>query len=299
MSPYIFFLAASVGLGLWMVVLGLLKAPQEPTEAGAPEPKDETERTIQSAQRMLRRLSQRVEAELGGKTAVKQDLEMVGRSLEAHAVVKLAGLGIGAATGAFFGTMSRLAGLNAPVFVIVILAAGGAYAGWWLPDSILKSDADKERVYFQQVTDAWLELVAQLVTAGADTFGALYTAATFSEQPVFKVIREALRSAAASGDPPWEGLRKLAETRRLKFLEPFCAALELSGTTGAGSRQSILSQVESTRSKALHEADAAAASSGEKMGAPLALIGGAFMILMGYPPLAGIMESATLTGPGL
>ena len=72
--------------------------------------------------------------------------------------------------------------------------------------------------------------------------------------------------------------------------------LELAGTTGAGSRQAILAQVESARSKAMLEADAAAASSGEKMGAPLALIGGAFMILMGYPPLAGIMDSSTLTG---
>ena len=43
----------------------------------------------------------------------------------------------------------------------------------------------------------------------------------------------------------------------------------------------------------------AAASSGEKMGAPLALIGGAFVVIMGYPPLAGIMDSASLTGPGL
>ena len=299
MSPYMFFLAGTVGLGLWMVVLGLLKAPQEPTEVGAPEPKDETERTIQAAKRSLQRLAKRVETELGGKTDVKQDLAMVGRSLEAHAVIKLSGLGIGAAAGVFFGTLARLAGFSVPTFAIVLLAAVGTYAGWWLPDSILKSDADKERVYFQQVTDAWLELVAQLVTAGADTFGALYTAATFSEQPVFGVIREALRGAAAGGDPPWDGLRNLAETRRLTFLEPFCAALELSGTTGAGSRQSIMSQVESTRSKALHEADAAAAGAGEKMGAPLALIGGAFMVLMGYPPLAGIMESATLTGPGL
>ena len=31
-------------------------------------------------------------------------------------------------------------------------------------------------------------------------------------------------------------------------------------------------------------------------GAPLALIGGAFMTLMGYPPLAGIMDTATLSG---
>ena len=136
---------------------------------------------------------------------------------------------------------------------------------------------------------------AQLVTAGADTFGALAAAASYSEQPGFVVIRDALRMSTASGEPPWTGLRRLADQRRLRFLDPFCSALELAGTTGAGSRQAILAQVESARSKAILEADAAAASSGEKMGAPLALIGGAFMILMGYPPLAGIMDSSTLT----
>ena len=140
------------------------------------------------------------------------------------------------------------------------------------------------------------QLVAQLVAAGSDTFAALTTAASYSEQPGFVVIRDTLRMSAASGEPPWTGLRRLADERRLRFLDPFCAALELAGTTGAGSRQAILAQVEAARSKAMLEADAAAASSGEKMGAPLALIGGAFMILMGYPPLAGIMDTSTLSG---
>ena len=165
-----------------------------------------------------------------------------------------------------------------------------------MPDSILKTEAEKERVLFQQVTESWLELVAQLATAGSDTFAALVAAAGYSEQPGFVVIRDALRVSAASGEPPWTGLRRLADERRLRFLDPFCSALELAGTTGAGSRQAILAQVDAARSKAMLEADAAAASSGEKMGAPLALIGGAFMILMGYPPLAGILDSTTLTG---
>ena len=110
------------------------------------------------------------------------------------------------------------------------------------------------------------------------------------------MIRDALRVSAASGEAPWTGLRRMADERRLRFLDPFCSALELAGTTGAGSRQAILAQVDAARSKAMLEADAAAASSGEKMGAPLALIGGAFMILMGYPPLAGILDTSTLTG---
>ena len=32
------------------------------------------------------------------------------------------------------------------------------------------------------------------------------------------------------------------------------------------------------------------------MGGPLALIGGAFMVLMGFPPMAGMMDTPVLTG---
>ncbi|MXY11480.1 MAG: hypothetical protein F4Z00_03825 [Acidimicrobiaceae bacterium] len=166
----------------------------------------------------------------------------------------------------------------------------------WLPDSILRTEADKERILFQQVAESWLEPMAQLVTAGTDTFAALTKAASYSDQPGFVVIREALRTAAVSGEPPWTGLRRIADARRLRFIDPFCSALELAGTTGAGSRQAIMAQVDAARSKAMLEADAAAASSSEKMGAPLALIGGAFMILMGYPPMAGILDTSTLSG---
>ena len=234
-----------------------------------------------------------------GKTSLVQDARMVGRSLERHGVAKITGLIVGTALLGGCGFLLQLVGLDLPALLIVAVAALGALAGWWLPDSILKTEADKERKYFQQVTESWLELAGQLVTAGSDTFAALVTAASYSEHPVFITLRNALRVSAARGEPPWTGLRRLADERRLNFLDPFCASLEMAGTTGAGSRETILTQVDAARSKAMHEADAAAAGAGEKMGAPLALIGGAFMVLMGYPPLAGIMDSATLGGPGL
>ena len=242
-------------------------------------------------------MARRIGQDLDTKFVLMQDARMVGRSTDTHAMHKMAGLAFGSLLlGAFAVIANALVGLGLPALMVVAVALVGGLGGWLLPDSLLKTEADKERVLFQQVTESWLELVAQLVTAGADTFGALLQAASYSEQPGFVAIRDALRRAAASGEPPWTGLRRLADERRLRFLDPFCAALELAGTTGAGSRQAILAQVESARSKAMLEADAVAASSGEKMGAPLALIGGAFMILMGYPPMAGILDTSTLSG---
>ena len=292
-------LGAMVGLGLLLIVVGLTPRPVDAPVLDAPEPGRETNESSEgtkAVQEVTRRAAKLVERDLRSKSMLIQDANMAGRSLETHALHKMGGLVLGAALLAVLGFLANTVfELELPLLVIVAVSLIGALAGWLLPDSILRTEADKERVLFQQVTESWLELVAQLVTAGADTFGALAAAASYSEQPGFVVIRDALRVSAASGEPPWTGLRRLADDRRLRFLDPFCSALELAGTTGAGSRQAILAQVESARSKAMLEADAAAASSGEKMGAPLALIGGAFMILMGYPPLAGIMDSSTLT----
>ena len=293
-------LGAMAGLGLLLIVLGLTPRPVRAPVEATPEPGRAVEESSEGAgavQDATRRATRRIERDLHSNSTLMQDARMVGRSLETHALHKMAGLVLGATLLAALGFFANtLFELELPLLVIVAVALAGGLLGWWMPDSIVKTEANKERVLFQQVTESWLELVAQLVTAGSDTFGALTTAASYSEQPGFVVIRDALRVSAASGEPPWTGLRRLADDRRLRFLDPFCAALELAGTTGAGSRQAILAQVESARSKAMLEADAAAASSGEKMGAPLALIGGAFMILMGYPPLAGIMDSSTLTG---
>lgn len=292
-------LGAAAGLGLLLVLLGVTARPaRAPLPAGAdPGRAAEGAEGAGTVQDAARRAARRIGRDLQAKSELAQDARMVGRTLETHAVHKMVGLVLGAAVLAAFGVFANAAfGLAVPLPIVGAVALAGGLGGWFLPDSILRTEADKERALFQQVTESWLELVAQLVTAGADTFGALMTAASYSQQPGFVVIRDALRVSAASGEAPWTGLRRLADERRLRFLDPFCSALELAGTTGAGSRQAILAQVDAARSKAMLEADAAAASSGEKMGAPLALIGAAFMVLMGYPPMAGILDTATISG---
>ncbi|MCY3954056.1 MAG: type II secretion system F family protein [bacterium] len=285
------------GLGLLGVVTAFLRRP---TPRSLEEEVLLAEGSRRSPRDALRRLIEWGRRQLQGDAALVQDARMVGRSLETQAVAKFAGALLGGLVlGVGGGLGLGLTGISMPAAVVVLLAVLGAGVGWWLPDSMLRTEAAKQRVAFQRSAEAWLELAGQLVTAGADPFSALTTAASYSEQPTFVVLHDALRVSAARGEPPWTGLRRLADERRLRFLDPFCASFEMAGTTGAGSRETILSQVEAARSKAMHEADAAAASSGEKMGAPLALIGGAFMVIMGYPPLAGIMDSASLTGPGL
>lgn len=290
-------LAVIGGLGLAFLIASLVPRRLSPEEAEirAAMPQNPQAARPAAASPQMRTLAR----ELGGKKSLVQDAKMVGRTLESHAVTKTVGAVAGVVVLGGGGMFISVLGAGISVPILVVAAAVGALLGWWLPDSMLASEAEKQRGDFQQVAESWLELAGQLVTAGSDTFAALVMASSYSDQPAFVTLREALRASAARGEPPWTGLRRLADERRLRFLDPFCAALELAGTTGAGSREAILTQVDSARSKALHEADARAAASGEKMGAPLALIGGAFMVIMGYPPLAGIMDSATLTGPGL
>lgn len=278
-------LAAATGVGIVLMAVGLRRRTVDPNSA------DAVDLSVRGRVAM-RRAARRVERDLLRKQSLGQDAAMMGRTLEVHALAKMGGLVAGALLVVLAGLLFPAAlGLSVPPLAIVILAGVAGLAGWWLPDSMLKTEADKERERFKQSSEAWLELVAQLVTAGSDAHAALHTAARASNQPAFEIIGEALAESSARAEPPWTGLRRLSETRRLDFLEPFVAALELAGTTGAGARQAIVSQVEAARSKTLAEADAVAASASEKMGAPLALIGGAFMVLMGYPPLAGILNS--------
>ena len=292
-------LGAAAGLGVLLAVLGLTARPAR-QPLGGPAAGQGLADASPRLQAVTHAAAARIGKDLTEKDKnkrLRQDALMVGRDVQVHALHKLSGLVLGALGLAFLGFfITAVLGFGLPRVVILAAAAAGGLGGWWLPDSILRTEADKERELFQQVTESWLELVAQLVTAGVDTFAALARAASYSEQPGFVVIREALRTAAVGGKPPWTGLRNMAEARRLQFIDPFCSALELAGTTGAGSRQAIMAQVDAARSKAMLEADAAAASSSEKMGAPLALIGAAFMILMGYPPMAGILDTSTLSG---
>ena len=173
--------------------------------------------------------SKKMAGRLRSNEKLAQDARMVGRTLEIHAVMKVVGVVFGcgglAIAAIVLGPLLGW-GLNAPLVVVVALA--GAAIGWVLPDMFLRTAANKERDMFQQVGEAWLELVAQLATAGVDTFAALGLAATYSDQPGFVLIRESLSRAAISGDPPWTAMHALIEERGLIFLEPFAAALELS-----------------------------------------------------------------------
>ena len=294
MIPTVMMLAVGVGLGATLLLAGLRRrhlSEMVMTEWGTVQIS-----ALGGVKGATRRATSRLEGDLEHKQQLRQDAAMIERSLETHAFAKLGGTAIGAVL-AVLGSvgLSVAFGVQVPLFLVVALAAGLALLGWWLPDSMLESEADAERARFQQSAEAWLELVAQLVTAGSDTHAALGTASAYSEQSAFVSIRNALDESSARAEPPWIGLRRLADERRLRFLDPFVAALELAGTTGAGARQAILSQVDAARSKSLHAADAKAASASEQMGAPLALIGGAFMMLMGYPPLASIMDSSVAT----
>jgi len=289
-------LGAAGGLGLFLMIWAVAVRPDPDEQPAVPSAALAAAGAARGAAKQARGWRAAIRRNLDKKTELVQDALMVGRSLEVHALAKAAGLGLGLAAGVGFGLFLSVVGLTVPTLGLALLGGAGAVLGWWLPDSMLRTEADKERLYFQQVAESWLELAGQLVTAGSDTFAALVKAASYSEQPVFVTLQEALRISAARGEPPWTGLRTMADARRLRFLDPFCAALELAGTTGAESRRTILAQVDAARSKALFEADAAAASAGEKMGAPLALIGGAFMVLMGYPPLSGIMDSTAISG---
>ena len=119
-------LGAMAGLGLLLIVVGLTPRPVGAPEPVAPEPGREAKESSEGAkavQEATRRAARLVERDLHSKSMLIQDANMVGRSLETHALHKMAGLVLGAALLAVLGFFANtLFELELPLLVIVAVS---------------------------------------------------------------------------------------------------------------------------------------------------------------------------------
>nr|MDT0665887.1 hypothetical protein [Micromonospora sp. DSM 115978] len=141
--------------------------------------------------------------------ALRQDLAVLGRSIDAHLAEK---------------ATAGIAGLLFPSLVGVAFAAGGrpfpwalpaalalllAVVGFLLPDLTVKAEAERSRVEFRYALSAYLSLIQVLLAGGAGVESALTDAAGIGRGWPFVAVRRALRTARETRTSPWEGLGQL------------------------------------------------------------------------------------------
>jgi hypothetical protein len=183
----------------------------------------------------------------------------------------------------------RVAGLTPPVAVPVAagLALGAAMS--FLPEVELRRRAGLARVQMRRTVCAYLELVALERAADAGAVEALERAAAIGAGPGFGHIRDALLRARLEGRTPWQQLSALADALAAPELGDVADIMRLSGEDGAAVLPTLRARAASLRTSLLQADVAAANEASERMAIPVALLGVAFMALLGFPALWRIL----------
>lgn len=214
------------------------------------------------------------------------DLELCERSKSRFAQDRLTWALLGALPGILAVVSGDLIFRLSPL-VALLLATVGAVAGWFYAIVDLKSDAEKRRREFKHSLTTFLELVTILMAGGAGVQTALYDAAAIGHGPGFRHIKSALGSAQARREAPWVTLGVLGRRLGITELVAIEASMTLAGD-GARVRESLRSRSHAMRDRDRSEQEAEAEAKSETMVLPVAMMFAGFMLLIGYPAIAGL-----------
>jgi tight adherence protein C len=276
---------ALLGAGLLLVVRGVMVHPaplgdlladlHRPRTPSAPRPT---------------RWWERAAAAVGaaGLTGREPDLAVCERTHAKFVADRAAWAAIGAAVG---GSAVLLRPLGLFTFVPVPLALAavpmGAVVGWFYALEDLRTDAVTYRREFVHSLAAYLELTSILMAGGAGVETALHEGASIGSSPGFRHLRAALSAAAARREPPWTAFGELGRKIGVRELEQLEAAMTLAGS-GARVKESLRVRAEGLRERDLADQEAAAHARSETMVLPVAMMFAGFVLLLGYPAVAGL-----------
>jgi tight adherence protein C len=221
--------------------------------------------------------------------SLRQDLRVVGRPMEAHVAEKVL-FALGGATLTTIATAAiRVAGIHLPFLIPVWVVVIVAVLGWFAPDLILRSEAQKRRRGFRHAVGAFLDLVAISLAGGTGIEGALYGAVTLGQGWGFTRLDEALDHARLAGETPWVALARVGEELGVSELRELAASLVLAGSEGAKVRQSLAAKAASVRLHQLADVEGEAAEATERMVLPIGLLFFGFLVFIGYPAVTVII----------
>ena len=278
------FAGALAGAGLLLIVRGLTVSPTPLAAVVA-----DLHRVREHAPARRTRLDALVEAAAGRAVRDRRaELAACERSASKFVQDRLTWSLIGATPAmAFLAFSTTGAWTVLPPGVLLLGIVAGAVVGWFYALVDLTSDAKKARREFRHALASYLELVTILMAGGAGTETALYDAASIGRGSAFRQMRTALSAAQARREPPWLSLGVLGRRLGVTELEELEASITLAGQ-GARVRESLMAKAESMRTKDLADLESEAQARSETMVLPVALMFAGFMLLIGYPALAGL-----------
>jgi tight adherence protein C len=276
---------ALLGTGLLLVVRGAMVHPAPLGDLLADLHRPRTPSTPRPTRWWERVATAVGAAGLAGRAA---DLAVCERSHAKFVADRAMWAAIGAAVG---GSALVLRPLGVFTFIPVPLALVavpiGAVVGWFYALEDLRTDAVRYRREFVHSLAAYLELTSVLMAGGAGVETALHEGASIGSSPGFRHLRAALSAAAARREAPWTAFGELGRKIGVRELEQLEAAMTLAGS-GARVKESLRVRAEGLRERDLADQEAAAHARSETMVLPVAMMFAGFVLLLGYPAIAGL-----------
>lgn len=180
-------------------------------------------------------------------------------------------------------------GLAVPVAIPAVVALALGVVLSFVPEQDLLRRARAARDEVRRAVCAYLELVALERAADAGAVEAMERASMIGSGRGFRLIQESLLRARLEGRAPWHHLSLLAEQVEVPELGDVADIMRMSGEDGAAVLPTLRARAASLRT-ALLQADVAQANrASERMSIPVALLGVAFMALLGFPAFSRIL----------
>ena len=189
---------------------------------------------------------------------------------------------------ALVGAMAWL-GASLPLSVPIAASVALSLLLFMVPDIDLHRRAIAARIQFRFCVCTYLELVALERAADAGAIESLERGAAIGGARPFILIDEALQRSRLSGQPAWTALAALSDQVGVGELADVADIMRLSGEDGAAVYSTLRARAGSLRTSLLTESAAHANAASEHMIVPVALLGIAFMVLIGYPAFARIV----------
>jgi hypothetical protein len=126
------------------------------------------------------------------------------------------------------------------------------------------------------------------MAGGAGVETALFEAAQIGRGRGYRHLRAALSAAHARRRGPWQEFGELGRQLGVQELENLEASMELVSDEGARVRESLTTRAETMRERDMLQQEAEAHARSETMVLPVAMMFAGFMLLIGYPALAGL-----------
>ena len=229
---------------------------------------------------------------LGRRIAVTlaADLRVTGTSIERHLAERLA-VALTAmlwppATWALMTLAGADLGWAFPLWIsALLLPVGFAY-----PVLSLRSKAADRRRSFRHAFSAFLDIVSISLAGGRGVEGALQDAASAGQGWPFQELQRALLDAQFRGETPWVALNRLGHELGIPELSELAASAALAGNEGARVRASLAAKARTLRTRGLLEVESAAQSASELMSLPVVLLMFGFVVFLGYPAIAHVLE---------